>query len=84
MIFLNHYKRHIIKIAIPEKKQHNYFYKIQHRKSSAYRLQMNSVVEVANKNVKRIIKRIAKNFKDWPHICHLPYKNIAHQFSHPQ
>ncbi|PKI40143.1 hypothetical protein CRG98_039461 [Punica granatum] len=40
-------------------------FKIQHRNSTLYRLQMNGVVEAANKNVKKIIEKMTVNNKDW-------------------
>ncbi|KAL6335850.1 hypothetical protein AAG906_040573 [Vitis piasezkii] len=40
-------------------------YGIQHHRSSAYRLQTNGVVEVANKNIKRILRMMVETFLDW-------------------
>ena len=37
---------------------------IQHHKFSPYRPQTNGAVEVANKNIGRILKKITKNYKD--------------------
>ncbi|XP_074299813.1 uncharacterized protein LOC141630983 [Silene latifolia] len=41
-------------------------YKIQQRKSSTYRPQMNGAVEAANKNVKTIIEKMTEKYHDWP------------------
>jgi len=41
-------------------------YKIQHNKPSPYCSQANAVIDAANKNVLRIIEKMAKNYKDWP------------------
>ena len=46
-------------------------FNIQHHKSSPYRPQTNGAVEVANKNIGRILKKSTKNYKDW-HL-QLPY-----------
>ncbi|XP_050259031.1 uncharacterized protein LOC126704033 [Quercus robur] len=40
-------------------------FNIQHHKSSPYRPQTDGVVETANKNIGRILKRSTKNYKDW-------------------
>ena len=40
-------------------------YKFQHPKSSPYRPQINGVVEAANKNIRKIIEKMAENYKDW-------------------
>ena len=40
-------------------------YKIKHHRSSAYRPQPNSVMEAANKNVKRILSKMLENYRDW-------------------
>ena len=40
-------------------------YGIQHHRSSAYRPQTNGVVEVANKNIKRILRKMVAIFRDW-------------------
>nr|XP_009611320.1 uncharacterized protein K02A2.6-like [Nicotiana tomentosiformis] len=36
-------------------------FKIKHRNSTAYRLQMNGVVEASNKNIKRILTKLVDN-----------------------
>ena len=40
-------------------------YGIEHYKSSPYRPQANGAVEAANKNVKRILSKMVKTYKDW-------------------
>ncbi|KAJ9694023.1 hypothetical protein PVL29_009818 [Vitis rotundifolia] len=40
-------------------------YGIQHHRSSAYRPQTNGAVEAANKNVKRILRRMVETSRDW-------------------
>jgi len=40
-------------------------WKIKHLNSSPYRPKMNGVVEVTNKNIKRIIQKIVVSYKDW-------------------
>nr|CAN77006.1 hypothetical protein VITISV_038719 [Vitis vinifera] len=40
-------------------------YGIQHRRLFVYRLQTNGVVEVANKNIKRICRRMVETSRDW-------------------
>ena len=40
-------------------------YGIQHHKSSAYRPQTNGAVDVANKNIKRILRKMVKTSRDW-------------------
>ncbi|XP_033511912.2 uncharacterized protein [Nicotiana tomentosiformis] len=39
--------------------------KIVNRNSTAYRPQMNGAVEVANKNIKRILRKIVDNHRQW-------------------
>ena len=39
-------------------------FKIQHRNSSPYRPKMNGVVEVANKNIKKIVQKMTVTYKD--------------------
>ncbi|XP_059306451.1 uncharacterized protein LOC132057877 [Lycium ferocissimum] len=38
---------------------------ITHRNSTAYHPQMNGDVEAANKNIKKILRKIIDNYKDW-------------------
>ncbi|RVX11377.1 Retrovirus-related Pol polyprotein from transposon 297 [Vitis vinifera] len=40
-------------------------YGIQHHKSSAYKPQTNGAVEAANKNIKRILRKMVENSRDW-------------------
>ena len=40
-------------------------FKIRHHNSVPYRPKMNGVVEVVNKNVKKIIAKATKKYKDW-------------------
>ncbi|PNX95908.1 hypothetical protein L195_g019106 [Trifolium pratense] len=40
-------------------------FKIEHHNSSPYRPQMNGAVEAANKNIKKIIQKMVKTYKDW-------------------
>ncbi|KAK8533070.1 hypothetical protein V6N12_076351 [Hibiscus sabdariffa] len=40
-------------------------FKIQHHNSVPYRPQMNGVVEAANKNIKKIVAKMAVTYKDW-------------------
>ncbi|KAJ9679424.1 hypothetical protein PVL29_021374 [Vitis rotundifolia] len=40
-------------------------YGIQHHRSSAYRPQTNGAVEAANKNIKRILRRMVETSRDW-------------------
>ena len=40
-------------------------YVIQHHRSSAYRPQTNGAVEAANKNIKRILRKMVETSRDW-------------------
>ena len=40
-------------------------YGVQHHRSSAYRSQTNGAVEAANKNIKRILRKMIKTSQDW-------------------
>ena len=40
-------------------------YGLEHHKSSSYRPQANGAVEAANKNVKQILLKMVKTYKDW-------------------
>ncbi|XP_047249396.1 uncharacterized protein K02A2.6-like [Capsicum annuum] len=52
-------------------------FKIVHRNSTAYRQQMNGVVEAANKNIKKILRKMTKNDKSWHEI--LPYALLGYR-----
>ncbi|XP_052479495.1 uncharacterized protein LOC128034714 [Gossypium raimondii] len=38
---------------------------IKHHNSSPYRSKMNGAIEAANKNIKRILRKMAETYKDW-------------------
>ncbi|XP_070007470.1 uncharacterized protein [Nicotiana sylvestris] len=40
-------------------------FKIKHKNSTAYRPQMNGVVEAANKNIKKILRKMIEKHKQW-------------------
>ena len=40
-------------------------YGIQHHRSFTYRLQTNGAVEAANKNIKRILRKMVETSRDW-------------------
>ena len=40
-------------------------YGIRHHKSFAYKPQTNGTVEAANKNIKRILRRMVETYRDW-------------------
>ena len=40
-------------------------YGVQHHRASAYRPQTNGVVEAANKNIKRILRKMVETSRDW-------------------
>ncbi|XP_060194960.1 uncharacterized protein LOC132624154 [Lycium barbarum] len=40
-------------------------FKITYRNSTAYQPQMNGAVEAANKNIKRILRKMIDNYKNW-------------------
>nr|XP_009628404.1 uncharacterized protein LOC104118765 [Nicotiana tomentosiformis] len=40
-------------------------FKIKHQNSTAYRPQMNRAVEVANKNIKKILRKMVDKYKQW-------------------
>ncbi|XP_060180713.1 flavanone 3-dioxygenase 3-like [Lycium barbarum] len=40
-------------------------FKITYRNSTAYRPQMNGAVEAVNKNIKRILRKMVENYKNW-------------------
>jgi len=52
-------------------------FKITHRNSTAYRPQMNGVVEAANKNIKKILRKIIDNHRGWHEM--LPYALLGYR-----
>ncbi|XP_070055142.1 uncharacterized protein [Nicotiana tomentosiformis] len=40
-------------------------FKIKHRNCTTYKMQMNGVVEAANKNIKKILRKMVDNYKQW-------------------
>ncbi|RVW62786.1 Transposon Tf2-2 polyprotein [Vitis vinifera] len=50
-------------------------YSIRHHRSSAYRPQTNGAVEAANKNIKRILRRMVETSRDWSE--KLPFALVA-------
>ncbi|XP_070017828.1 uncharacterized protein [Nicotiana sylvestris] len=40
-------------------------FKIKHKNSTAYRLQMNRVVQAVNKKIKKILRKMVDNYKQW-------------------
>nr|XP_027090330.1 uncharacterized protein LOC113711365 [Coffea arabica] len=54
-------------------------FKIKHRNSAIYRPQMNGAVEAANKNLKKIIRKMTEKHRDWHE--KLPYALIAYRTS---
>ena len=54
-------------------------YKVKHHRSSPYRPQMNGAVESANKNLVKILKKMAETHKDWHD--KLPYVLWAYRTS---
>ena len=51
-------------------------YGIEHHKSSPYRPQANGAVKAANKNIKRILSKMVKTYKDWSE--YLPFALWGH------
>ncbi|XP_060179888.1 uncharacterized protein LOC132609763 [Lycium barbarum] len=51
-------------------------FKFTHKNSTAYRPQMNGVVEAANKNIKRILRKMVDNYKYWHE--QLPYALLGY------
>ena len=45
-------------------------YGIQYHRSSTYRPQTNGAVEAANKNIKRILRKMVKTSRDWSEKLH--------------
>ena len=54
-------------------------YGIQHHRSSAYRSQTNGAVEAANKNIKRILRKMVETSRDW--LEKLPFALWAYRTS---
>ena len=54
-------------------------YGIQHHQSSAYRPQTNGAVEAANKNIKRILRKMVETSRDW--LKKLPFTLWAYRTS---
>ncbi|WKA05089.1 hypothetical protein VitviT2T_023074 [Vitis vinifera] len=54
-------------------------YSIRHHRSSAYRPQTNGAVEAANKNIKRILRRMVETSRDWSE--NLPFALWAYRTS---
>ncbi|PKI68230.1 hypothetical protein CRG98_011366 [Punica granatum] len=54
-------------------------FRIQHRNSSPYQLQMNGAVEAANKNIKKIIEKMTVNYKDWHEM--IPFALLVYRTS---
>nr|XP_027090324.1 uncharacterized protein LOC113711359 [Coffea arabica] len=54
-------------------------FKIRHRNSAIYRPQMNGAVEAANKNLKKIIRKMTEKHRDWHE--KLPYALMAYRTS---
>ena len=52
-------------------------FKITRRKSTAYRLQMNRVVEAANKNIKNILRKMIENHRGYHEM--LSYASLDYQ-----
>ena len=54
-------------------------FRTKHQNSTLYQPQMNGVVEVANKNIKRIIEKMAITYKDWHEM--LPFALMTYRTS---
>ena len=54
-------------------------YGIQHHRSSGYRPQTNGAVEAANKNIKRILRKMVETSRDW--LEKLPFALWAYRTS---
>ncbi|XP_059314076.1 uncharacterized protein LOC132064916 [Lycium ferocissimum] len=52
-------------------------FKITHKNSTAYRPQKNGAVEAANKNIKRILRKMVDNYKNWHE--QLPYAFLGYR-----
>ena len=58
-------------------------FKIVHRNLVPYCLQMNGVVEAADKNIKKILVKMIDTYKDWHEYFRLPCVHIALLFVLP-
>ncbi|KAK5776984.1 hypothetical protein PVK06_044949 [Gossypium arboreum] len=54
-------------------------FKIKHHNSSPYRPKMNGAVEAANKNIKKIVGKMAETYRDWHE--KLPFALLAYRTS---
>ena len=52
-------------------------FKTTHRNSTAYRPQMNGVVEAANKNIKKILRKMIDKHRGWHEM--LPYALLGYR-----
>ncbi|XP_059277672.1 uncharacterized protein LOC132031781 [Lycium ferocissimum] len=52
-------------------------FKLTHRNSTAYRPQMNGAVEAASKNIKRILRKMIDNYRNWHE--QLPYALLGYK-----
>ncbi|XP_060210504.1 uncharacterized protein LOC132637432 [Lycium barbarum] len=52
-------------------------FKVTHRNSTAYRPQMNGVMEATNKNIKRILRKKIENYRNWHK--QLPYALLGYR-----
>ncbi|XP_047268167.1 uncharacterized protein LOC124898570 [Capsicum annuum] len=67
----------ICRFRVPELIITDNGFKIVHRNSTAYRPQMNEVVEAANKNIKKILRKIIENDRLWHKM--LPYALLGYR-----
>ena len=54
-------------------------FKITHRNSTTYRPQMNGAVEAANKNIKKILRKMIENYRGWHEM--LPYVLLGYRMT---
>lgn len=52
-------------------------FKITHHNSNAYRPQMNGAIEAANKNIKKILRKMVDNHRSWHEM--LPYTLLGYR-----
>ncbi|PKI57090.1 hypothetical protein CRG98_022594 [Punica granatum] len=55
-------------------------FKVQYRNSTPYCPQMNGAVEVANKNIKKIIEKMTVTYKDWHEMLHFALLAVLAEF----